>query len=50
LGCVNQKVQLRPAVQIWEQSAQPWIAHLHEVPGSQQQQAFLPAAPPASAA
>jgi hypothetical protein len=50
LGCVNQRGQLRPAAQIWTQSAQPWIAELHDVPGSEQQQAFLPAAPPAPAA
>jgi hypothetical protein len=50
LGCVKQRAQLRPAAQIWQRSAQPWIAELHDVPGSPEQQAFLPmllAPPPA---
>jgi hypothetical protein len=50
LGCVKQRAQLRPAAQIWKRSAQPWIADLHAVPGSAEQQGFLPLAPPASSA
>ena len=47
LGCVKQREQLRPAAQIWLRSAQPWIADLHDVPGSSEQQAFLPLPPAA---
>jgi hypothetical protein len=42
LGCVAQRAQLKPAVQIWQRSALPWVEDLHEVPGSPGQQAFLP--------
>lgn len=50
LGCVRQRAQLVPAVQIWQHSAMPWLAQLSEIPGSAEQQAFLPAppGPPAS--
>ncbi len=48
LGCVRQRAQLAPAVQIWQHSALPWLAQLAGVPGSPEQQAFLaPQAPPA---
>lgn len=50
LGCVEQRAQFSPAVQIWEHSALPWVSKLASVPGSAQQQAFLPSAPPKSAA
>ena len=50
LGCVKQRDRFSPAVQIWEQSALPWVAHLSSIPGSAQQQAFLPAAKPSGAA
>jgi len=50
LGCVKQRAQFAPSVQIWEHSALPWVSKLASVPGSAQQQAFLPAAPPKSAA
>ena len=43
LGCVAQRAQLEPAAQIWQHSALPWLAHLAGVPGSPEQQAFLPA-------
>ena len=43
LGCVEQRAQLKPAVQIWQHSALPWLAELPGVPGSPEQQAFLPA-------
>ncbi len=46
LGCVAQRAQLKPAVQIWQQSSMPWLADLHGIPGSPRQQAFLPAQPP----
>lgn len=50
LGCVTQRAQFRPAVQIWQHSALPWVSQLSSIPGSPEQQSFLPAAPPASAA
>ncbi|MCX7141818.1 MAG: GFA family protein [Proteobacteria bacterium] len=43
LGCVTQRAQLKPAAQIWQHSALPWLEELALVPGSLQQQAFLPA-------
>ena len=46
LGCVTQRAQLTPAVQIWRQAALPWLSQLSSIPGSAHQQAFLPAAPP----
>lgn len=45
LGCVKQRAALVPAVQIWQHSALPWLERLHEVPGSPEQQAFLPSVP-----
>ncbi len=50
LGCVKQRAQFAPAVQIWEHSALPWVSKLASVPGSAQQQSFLASAPPKSAA
>jgi hypothetical protein len=48
LGCVTQRAQLQPAVQIWQHSQLPWLQGLPAVPGSPEQQAFLGAvAPPA---
>ena len=45
LGCVTQRAELTPAVQIWQHSSLPWVTELHGIPGSQEQQAFLPALP-----
>jgi hypothetical protein len=45
LGCVTQRAQLKPAAQIWQHSALPWLDELASVPGSSEQQAFLPALP-----
>jgi hypothetical protein len=42
LGCVAQRAQLVPAVQIWQHSAMPWLAGLNGIPGSERQKAFLP--------
>jgi hypothetical protein len=42
LGCVEQRAQLKPAVQIWQHSALPWLAELAAIPASPKQQAFLP--------
>jgi hypothetical protein len=50
LGCVKQRAQFRPAVQIWQHSAMPWVEQLASIPGSPQQQAFLPVVPPAGTA
>lgn len=46
LGCVDQRSQLRPSVQIWQHSALPWLAELGSIPGSPGQQSFLPPANP----
>ena len=43
LGCVAQRSQLMPAAQIWQRSAMPWLAELHRIDGSAEQQAFMPA-------
>jgi hypothetical protein len=32
LGCVNERAQLSPVVQIWGQSAMPWLQSLSTVP------------------
>lgn len=42
LGCVRQRAEFRPAVQIWRHSALPWVDDLGDIPGSAEQQAFLP--------
>jgi hypothetical protein len=42
LGCVRQRAELVPAVQIWQHSALPWLAGLGDIPGSPAQQGFLP--------
>lgn len=44
LGCVKQRARFKPAVQIWQCSALPWVTELSSVPGSPEQQSFLPAA------
>ncbi|MDH4052485.1 MAG: GFA family protein [Rubrivivax sp.] len=50
LGCVKQKAQLQPVVQIWQHSALPWLSELGSVPGTPEGSGFLPIVPPASAA
>ena len=32
LGCVNERAQLAPSVQIWGQSALPWLARIATLP------------------
>ena len=34
LGCVEQRAQLKPAMQIWQEFAMPWLAELAAVPAS----------------
>lgn len=46
LGCVKQKAELQPVVQIWQHSAQPWLAGLGAIRGTPEGSGFL-AAPPA---
>ena len=43
LGCVKQRARLKPAVQIWQHSAMPWLSDLPSIPGSPEKQRFLPA-------
>lgn len=45
-GCVTQRAQLQPTLQIWRRSQLPWHGRIEGLPGSQEQQA-LSAAPPA---
>ena len=49
VGCIKERAELRPVVQIWVQSAQPWLEHLTGLPSSPKQQAFLPAVPRSAA-
>jgi hypothetical protein len=42
LGCVRQRAQLAPAVQLWQRSSMHWLPELHRIPGSPEQQGFLP--------
>jgi hypothetical protein len=44
-GCVIQKAQLVPRAQIWQHSALPWIDSVPGLPGSAEQQAFIPPQP-----
>ncbi|QPF75004.1 GFA family protein [Roseateles sp. DAIF2] len=32
LGCINERAQLRPTVQLWGSSAMPWLAELADIP------------------
>jgi hypothetical protein len=43
LGCVTQRAQLRPAVQIWQHSALDWVAELGDIAATPEQQGFLAA-------
>jgi hypothetical protein len=37
LGWVRQRAQLRPAQQVWQRSASPWLADLPSIPGCMEQ-------------
>jgi hypothetical protein len=41
-GCVKQRAALVPRAQIWRRSTLPWIDAVHALPGSAEQQAFVP--------
>ena len=45
LGCVKQRAQLRPVVQLWQRSSMPWLSELHDIPGTPEQQGFLGVVP-----
>jgi len=45
LGCVKQRAQFTPAVQLWQRSSMPWLSQLQRIPGSSEQQGFLPVPP-----
>jgi hypothetical protein len=45
LGCVKQRAQFRPVLQLWQRSSMPWLAELHRIPGSPEQQGFLSVVP-----
>jgi hypothetical protein len=46
LGCVKQRSQLKPSLQLWQHSALPWLPELPSIPASSQQQGFLAAPAP----
>jgi len=48
VGCLQERASLRPSVQIWAQSAQPWLEQLTSLPSCSKQQAFLPVVPSAA--
>jgi hypothetical protein len=33
LGCVAERAQLKPALQLWQRSAAPWLAEIGGIPG-----------------
>ena len=43
LGGVRERAQLRPVLQIWRQSALPWVGQLDDIPCSMQQEAITAA-------
>ena len=43
MGCVRQREQLAPKVQIWQHSQQPWLKDFASVPATPDQSGFLPA-------
>ena len=45
LGCVRQRAQLKPAVQLWQRSSMPWLSELHSIPGTPEQQGLVPLVP-----
>lgn len=36
LGCVNERTGLEPRLQVWQDSAMPWLTRLADVPAHQQ--------------
>jgi hypothetical protein len=37
LGCLAERTQLTPGLQLWQQSALPWVSELRAIPGVQAQ-------------
>ena len=52
VGTLRQRDALKPVLQIWHRSAQPWVQGIDGVPASERQEGFLglPPAPPPDAA
>ena len=50
LGCVKQKTQLRPAMQMWHRSSLPWLPDLSTIPSTQEGPRPSPVVSPPSAA
>jgi len=46
LGCVKQRAELTPVVQVWEHSSMPWLENLHDIPAYERQQPSPPVQPP----
>lgn len=42
VGCVDQREQLKPVVQIWQHSAMPWLQDLARLPATPGQEGFPP--------
>jgi hypothetical protein len=41
LGCVKQRAQLKPVLQLWQSSSMPWLSEIHHIPGSPEQQGLV---------
>ena len=50
LGCVKQKTQLTPVVQVWQHSSLSWLQKISSIPSTPEGSGFLPVAPPSGAA
>ena len=42
-GCLAEKDQLKPALNIWKRSSLRWLNEIESLPSSQQQEVYLPA-------
>ena len=49
LGCVEQRSQLSPVMQIWHRSAMPWLSELDSVPNTPEGSGFIPVLTPPGA-
>jgi len=41
LGCISQRAELKPSIQIWTRSSLPWLHELASLPGSAEQEIFM---------
>ena len=40
LGCVKQRAELTPAIQLWQRSSMPWMSSLNRIPGTPKEEGF----------